>query len=106
MQPLPVFNPYAQQLRFLSDRLRTRRDHEKYLLLIDALAVLFQHQRERRRIAATIGRHARRRKVKPRRRAIGRKDAGRSGSNIGLHLKPRHAPGQPDARELEAHGCR
>jgi DNA primase catalytic core len=51
LQPLPVFNPYAQQLRFLSDRLRTRRDHEKYLLLIDALAVLFQHQRERRRIA-------------------------------------------------------
>jgi DNA primase len=51
LQPLPVFNPYAQQLRFLSDRLRTRRDHEKYLLLIDALAVLFQHQRDRRRIA-------------------------------------------------------
>jgi hypothetical protein len=51
LQPLPVFNPYAGQLRFLSDRLRTRRDHEKYLLLIDALALLFQHQRERRTVA-------------------------------------------------------
>lgn len=49
--PLPVFNPYADRLRFLSDRLRTRRDHEKYLLLIDALAVLFQHQRERKVVA-------------------------------------------------------
>jgi len=51
LQPLPVFNPYAEKLRFLSDRLRTRRDHEKYLLLIDALAVLFQQQRERRTVA-------------------------------------------------------
>ena len=51
LQPLPVFNPYAEQLRFLSNQLRTRRDHEKYLLLIDTLAVLFQHQRERKAIA-------------------------------------------------------
>ncbi|MGH8020362.1 MAG: CHC2 zinc finger domain-containing protein [Opitutaceae bacterium] len=51
LQPLPVFNPYAEKLRFLSNQLRTRRDHEKYLLLIDALAVLFQHQRARRTIA-------------------------------------------------------
>jgi len=51
LQPLPVFNPYAEKLRFLSDRLRTRRDHEKYLLLIDARAVLFQHQRERKVVA-------------------------------------------------------
>jgi hypothetical protein len=51
LAPLPVFNPYAEKLRFLSDRLRTRRDHEKYLLLIDALAVLFQHQRERKVVA-------------------------------------------------------
>ena len=50
LQPLPVFNPYADKLRFRSDRLRTRRDHEKYQLLIDALAVLFQHQRERKTI--------------------------------------------------------
>ena len=51
LQPLPVFNPYADKLRFLSHQLRTRRDHEKYLLLIDTLAVLFQHQRERKTIA-------------------------------------------------------
>jgi len=51
LQPLPVFNPYADRLRFRSHQLRTRRDHEKYLLLIDALALLFQHQRERKTIA-------------------------------------------------------
>jgi len=51
LQPLPVLNPYSTKLRFLSDRLRTRRDHEKYLLLIDSLALLFQHQRERKVIA-------------------------------------------------------
>ncbi len=50
LKPLPVFNPYAEKLRFLSDQLRTRRDHEKYLLLIDTLAILFQHQRERKMI--------------------------------------------------------
>jgi hypothetical protein len=52
LRPLPVFNPYSEKLRFLSHQLRTRRDHEKYLLLIDSLAVLFQHQRERKTIAA------------------------------------------------------
>ena len=51
LRPLPVFNPFAEKLRFLSHQLRTRRDHEKYLLLIDSLAVLFQHQRERKTIA-------------------------------------------------------
>jgi hypothetical protein len=51
LQPLPVFNPYSEKLRFLSHQLRTRRDHEKYLLLIDSLALLFQHQRERKMIA-------------------------------------------------------
>ena len=51
LEPLPVFNPFADRLRFLSNQLRTRRDHEKYLLLIDTLAVLFQHQRERKIVA-------------------------------------------------------
>jgi hypothetical protein len=51
LKPLPVFNPYSNHLRFLSTQLRTRRDHEKYLLLIDSLALLFQHQRERKMIA-------------------------------------------------------
>jgi hypothetical protein len=33
-------------LTFLDDRTRTRRDHEKYLTLIDVIALLHQHQRE------------------------------------------------------------
>ena len=31
LRPLKVLNPYADQLTFLSDKTRTRRDHEKYL---------------------------------------------------------------------------
>lgn len=46
LKPLSVVNPYADQLTFLSDKTRTRRDHEKYLTLIDTIALLRQHQRE------------------------------------------------------------
>ena len=46
LKPLAVVNPYADQLTFLSDKTRTRRDHEKYLTLIDTIALLHQHQRE------------------------------------------------------------
>jgi len=45
LQPLAVVNPYSQHLTFIDDRTRTRRDHEKYLTLIDSLALLHQHQR-------------------------------------------------------------
>ena len=45
LRPLAVVNPYADRLSFLDDRTRTRRDHEKYLSLIDAIAFLHQHQR-------------------------------------------------------------
>ncbi len=45
LQPLAVMNPYAKYLTFVDDRTRTRRDHEKYLTLIDTLALLHQHQR-------------------------------------------------------------
>jgi len=45
--PLDVLNPYATELTFESGRTRTRRDHEKYLTLIDSLALLHQHQRPR-----------------------------------------------------------
>ena len=45
LRPLAVVNPYADQLTFLDDRTRTRRDHEKYLTLIDVIALLHQHQR-------------------------------------------------------------
>ncbi|HEX5421868.1 MAG TPA: DNA primase, partial [Gammaproteobacteria bacterium] len=46
LRPLAVVNPYAERLTFLDDRTRTRRDHAKYLTLIDAIALLHQHQRE------------------------------------------------------------
>jgi DNA primase catalytic core len=45
LKPLRVVNPYAQQLTFLDDKTRTRRDHRKYLALIRAIALLHQHQR-------------------------------------------------------------
>jgi hypothetical protein len=50
LRPLAIVNPYAHQLTFLDDRTRTRRDHEKYLTLIDTIALLHQHQREVRTI--------------------------------------------------------
>lgn len=46
LRPLAVINPYADQLTFLSDKTRTRRDHEKYLTLIDSIALLHQYQRD------------------------------------------------------------
>jgi DNA primase len=45
LHTLAVVNPYADRLTFLSDKTRTRRDHEKYLTLIDTIALLHQHQR-------------------------------------------------------------
>ena len=45
LRPLAVVNSYADRLTFLSDKTRTRRDHEKYLTLIDTIALLHQHQR-------------------------------------------------------------
>ena len=45
LRPLAVVNPFAEQLTFASDRVRLRRDHQKYLALIDSIALLHQHQR-------------------------------------------------------------
>ena len=45
LRPLAVVNPYAEQLTFRSESTRMRRDHAKYLTLIDAIALLHQHQR-------------------------------------------------------------
>jgi len=45
LRPLAVRNPYADQLTFPDERTRLRRDHEKYLTLIDTIALLHQHQR-------------------------------------------------------------
>jgi hypothetical protein len=49
LRPLAVVNPYAERLTFLSEKTRMRRDHEKYLALIDAIALLHQYQREVKR---------------------------------------------------------
>ena len=48
---LELVNPYERHLTFLDDRTRTRRDHLKYLTLIDAIALVHQHQRGLRRSA-------------------------------------------------------
>ena len=45
LRPLRVVNPYAVGLTFLDTKLRTRRDHAKYLTLIRAIALLHQYQR-------------------------------------------------------------
>jgi DNA primase catalytic core len=50
LEPVHVVNPYAPQLTFVDARTRTRRDHEKYLTLIDVVAFLHQHQRAHRTV--------------------------------------------------------
>ncbi|OEZ96193.1 CHC2 zinc finger domain-containing protein [Duganella sp. HH101] len=45
LRPLAVMNPYADRLTFPDNATRTRRDHEKYLTLIDTIALLHQYQR-------------------------------------------------------------
>jgi len=47
LEDVLVFIPYAQHLIFPSKKLRNRRDHERFLCLIEASAFLHQHQRER-----------------------------------------------------------
>jgi len=56
LKPYPVWNPYVEQLTFTSERTRTRRDHEKYLSLIDAVTLLHQKQRrlESREVAGRV----------------------------------------------------
>ncbi len=46
LRPLDVLNPFAKFLTFPDQTTRLRRDHEKYLTLIDSIAFLHQHQRE------------------------------------------------------------
>ncbi len=50
LRSLAVVNPYADRLTFPDTTTRLRRDHEKYLTLIDAIALLHQHQREVRHL--------------------------------------------------------
>ncbi len=55
LESVAVVNPFADQLTFLDDRTRARRDHEKYLTLIDTIAFLHQYQRERRTVTGQDG---------------------------------------------------
>jgi hypothetical protein len=48
LEPLPVVIPFADRLTFPSAWMRTRRDHARFLNLIEVSAFLCQHQRERR----------------------------------------------------------
>jgi len=45
LKPVTVANPFARELRFADHATRTRRDHAKYLTLINTIALLHQHQR-------------------------------------------------------------
>ena len=47
LKPVHVVNNYARELTFVSHRTRSRRDHEKYLTLIDTITLAHQYQRER-----------------------------------------------------------
>src|SRR5262249_45958239 len=47
LDPLPVVIPFADRLSFPSSWMRTRRDHARFLNLIEVSAFLHQHQRER-----------------------------------------------------------
>jgi len=60
LEPLPVVIPFADRLTFPSSWMRTRRDHARFLNLIEVSAFLHQHQRERRAgaIAASVADYA------------------------------------------------
>ncbi len=45
LKPIDIINPFADELTFTAERTRTRRDHEKYLTLIESVTLLHQHQR-------------------------------------------------------------
>ncbi len=54
LRPLFVHNPWAPGLTFLDEKTRMRRDHTKYLALIDSIALLHQHQREIRTLTIPV----------------------------------------------------
>ena len=47
LKHLKVFIPYADKIQFPTQWLRTRRDNERFLCLIEVIAFLHQYQRER-----------------------------------------------------------
>jgi hypothetical protein len=48
--PLHVVNPFVEKLRFPDHQTRTRRDHPKYLALIEVITLLHQYQRPIREV--------------------------------------------------------
>jgi DNA primase len=55
LKTVPVHNPYVLLLDFPADSLRTRRDHERFLSLIEAVTFLHQYQRPTKQIDAGNG---------------------------------------------------
>jgi DNA primase len=51
LRPLRVVNPFHELLTYPAERLIHRREQQKYLALISAIALLHQHQREIKRAA-------------------------------------------------------
>jgi len=49
LKPVLVFNPFAEALTFPSSSLKTRRDNEKFLRLINVICFLHQYQRKLKR---------------------------------------------------------
>jgi DNA primase len=45
LRPIAVVNPYASEVGFADRRVRARREHQKLLSLIEAIALMHQHQR-------------------------------------------------------------
>ncbi len=60
LESAPVVIPYADKLTFPASWMRTRRDHARFLNLIEVSAFLHQHQRERKggAIVATVDDYA------------------------------------------------
>lgn len=54
LRELPVVIPFADDLDFPDTQLRMRRDHEKFLTLIETIALLHQYQREIRQAPGGI----------------------------------------------------
>jgi DNA primase len=55
LKPVLIEIPYAPMLDFPCDSLRTRRDHERFLSLIEAITFLFQYQRKQKEIVTPTG---------------------------------------------------
>ncbi len=60
LKPLDVLNPFARFLTFPDQTTRLRRDHEKYLTLIDVIAFVYQHQRPIKTAERTHGKDSQR----------------------------------------------